>query len=233
MSQTQALYRLQKLDTQIDTRRKRAREILAILDQDTALREARAAVEALQERLAPLETRVSDLNLNIQTVSEQSQQLSTQLYDGSVSNPKELEDIQKKIAERKRRHEHLENQLLETMLEVDDVQSALADATAHLDSVKADRASEYDTLNAELQQLKVALAQLKADRKAVASEISRANRALYKDIRAKRQGLAVVSMKGDSCSACGVRQTTTLAQEVRQGDKIVQCVSCGRILVAF
>lgn len=232
MSQTNVLYRLQQLDLAVQAKRERAREIKALIEEDSALRKAQASVDDLEAALRPKETRARDLTLEMKTVSEQSKQLGDRLYGGKVGNPKELEDIQNKIAERDRRHDHLETSMLEVMIEIENLQSALAEARQHLAQVKSERASEHKALRAEFKQLKAELDDLKAQRKATASELTKENLELYKTLRDKKQGLAVARLEGDSCSVCGVRQTTSIAQQVRQGDVIVTCTSCGRILVA-
>lgn len=233
MSQAFALYRLQKVDSEIDMRRQRAAAIAKQLEQDSALREAIAAVETIEAELRPRQARAAELNLELQTVTTQAAQLSDQLYGGSVTNPKELADIQGKIAERNRRHAHLENLLLEVMIEQEDLQAALATATARLEQVRQEHASAHGSLTDELARIEAELMQLKEDRKAAAREITPENRELYKRLRALHQGQAVALLQDDICSGCGVSQTTTIVQRVRQGQELVRCGSCGRLLVAL
>lgn len=232
MSQTKALFRLQQLDLAVQARRARAHEIKALIEEDSLLQQAQATVDDLQAALRPKETRAADLSLEMKSVSEQAKQLGDRLYGGSVANPKELEDIEHKIAERKRRNEHLETNMLEIMIEVDNLKNALAEAEEQLEQIKAERASEHKALRAEFKQVKADLDELKQQRKAAAREVSKDNLALYKSLRDRKQGHAVAELEGDSCTACGVRQTTTNAQRIRQGNEIVMCTSCGRILVA-
>ncbi len=233
MSQTIALYRLQKKDLELDACRQRVREITETLEQDRILREAQAVVDALQADLRPQEAQHTDLNLKIQTVDAQTEQFSDRLYSGTVSNPKELEDIQNKIAERKRRREQLENELLETMIVVEDLQEQLQTATDHLAQVKAERAEQHQALTQELRRLKVESTQLKIERKKALREVAPENRDMYKALRTQKRGQAVATISGDSCSVCGVQQTTTIAQQVRQGQAVIMCASCGRILVTI
>ncbi|HVO68524.1 MAG TPA: hypothetical protein VMT24_00680, partial [Aggregatilineaceae bacterium] len=120
MSQSRTLHRLQKLDLDIDGGVRRVRDLTAALEQDRALRQVQGEVAALQETLRPQQTRAADLNLELQAVADQTTQLSSRLYGGQVSNPKELEDIQNKIAERKRRHASVEDELLETMISIEE-----------------------------------------------------------------------------------------------------------------
>ncbi len=232
MSQIRALYRLQKIDLEIDQRLQRIEAIAALLEQDEALRAAQAQVTALQETLRPKETRTADINLELQTVTNQIKQLSERLYSGKVRNPRELEDVEHKLAERQRRRERLEDALLELMIETEDLQSELAQANAHLANVRDARVEEHRALQAELEQLHADLARLKKERKEVAHTISAENLALYKALRARKHGRALSPLQGESCSVCGVRQTTQSVQRVRQGQEIVTCASCGRILIA-
>lgn len=233
MSQNKILYRLQKLDLDIDVSTRRVREITAALEQDSALRQAQAAVTSLQEALRPQEARAADLNLELQTVADQTAQLTARLYGGQVTNPKELEDIQNKIAERKRRHASLENELLETMISIETLQASLAEASSHLREVEATSAAEHQALTEELQRLKQRLKTLKPERQQVARQVNPETLKLYDTLRASKQGRAVAVLNDDSCSVCRVGQTTAIVQQVRQGQELILCSSCGRILVAL
>jgi uncharacterized protein len=233
MTQAKALYRLQRLDLDLDARRSRVQAITALLEQDEALREAEAAVVSVEQSLRPEQTRATDLNLELKTIATQTAQLTDRLYGGTVSNPKELEDIQEKIAERKRRHAKIEDRLLETMIAIDDLQDSRRQAEAHLEHVRATRSSEHDALQDELRQLKVTIKRLKVEREAALEPVAADSLALYQALRPKKQGNVVAVLDGDSCTICGVEQTTTLVQRARQDRELVMCSSCGRILVAL
>ncbi|HEX3050680.1 MAG TPA: hypothetical protein VHP83_08500 [Aggregatilineaceae bacterium] len=231
MSQPQALYRLQKLDLELDTRRARVREINAALEDRSVVLQGRAAVEQLQATLRPQETRASNLNLELKTIASQNSDLNGRLYGGKVSNPKELGDIEHKIAELKRRNAELENQLLETMISVEELQASLVDATQKQNELEKSRSAEEETLTAELSRLKREIKALKAERETAEAQVNDENKALYQTLRASKQGHAVVLLKGDMCSYCRVDQTSNIVQQVRQGRDLIHCQSCGRILV--
>lgn len=233
MGQTRALYRLQKLDLELESRRARVREISAELEDDRARQQARAEVTALEDRLRPQETRTADLSLEIKSVAEQTRQLNARLYGGTVNNPKELEDIQNKIAERQRRHAALEDALLETMIAVEELQEALSAARARLQEAEQAWATAQETLKAELDRLKSEIRKLKADREQIERSVSPEYIALYQNLRARKNGYAIAVLEGDSCSICGVGQTTVTVQQVRQGLELITCESCGRILIAM
>ncbi len=232
MNQSAALYRLQKVDHELDTRRARVQAITEQLGQNDAVRQAEAAVASAEHSLRPLQTRLNDLNLELKSVATQTAQLTERLYGGTVSNPKELEDIQEKIAERKRRHAELENRLLDTMIEVEDVQAALADATLHLQALRTTRRSETAALEEELARLKTEIKHYKAEREAALAPVLPESLTLYKQLRAAKGGTAVALLNGVSCTVCRVEQTMNVVQQVKHDD-LVRCANCGRILVAW
>lgn len=232
MNQLHALYRLQRIDSDMDVRRKRIRAINAELEGNTALQDAQTGVEDIESQLRPQETRLADLNLEIQTTLEQTRQLNDQLYDGSVSNPKELEDIQSKIAERERHHANLEDQILTTMVAVEDLQAALSTANEQLAVIQTTWENEHAALIDENKRLKREYRALKKEREPAEAAIEPANLKQYNTLRKTKRGLAVARLEGDSCTGCRVAQTSNVVQQVRQGQEFVTCTGCGRILVA-
>lgn len=231
MNPSQTLYRIQRVDLKLAAQRKRAREIDAELASDEAVQQAEQAQREIEQALRPQEARATNLNLELQTIAAQRSQFSAQLYGGAVSNPKELQDIEHKIEALARRHSELETALLETMIAVEDFQARLKEASAHLAEVQQARASENTALVEERQQIRVEIRQLKAQREKLVTEVSADALALYEDLWPRKQGHAVAVMDGDRCERCGVSQTEVMAQRVRQGQEIVFCSNCGRILI--
>jgi len=233
MSQAKVLYRLQKIDLAIETRRNRLREITTALEQDELLRKARAESTGLQAALRPQEAHAADLNLELQSITEQSRQLSDRLYSGKVGNPKELQDIEGKIAELKRRHADRENELLDTMLSVEDLQSSLVAATQRLNEAESNWTAQQKNLLDEQHRLKVEIKGLKTEREEAVKVIPEDLLTMYQTLRATKQGHAVALLNGEMCSYCRVSQTTTMVQKILRDQELLTCSSCGRILVAL
>lgn len=231
MNPSQTLYRIQRVDLKLTAQRKRAREIDAELASAEAVQQAEQAQREIEQALRPQETRATNLNLELQTVASQRSQFSAQLYSGAVSNPKELQDIEHKIEALTRRHSELETALLETMIAVEDLQAQLHEASAHLAAVQQAHAAKNTTLVEERQQIRTEIRQLKTQREKLVAGVNADDLALYEDLWPRKQGHAVAVMDGDRCERCGVSQTEVMAQRVRQGQEIVFCSNCGRILI--
>ena len=228
--QASLLYHLQTIDLAIAQRQGRLKEIETVLGQSDAVNQAKRGLESAEQTLAPWQTRVRNLDLEIKSVSQKAQTTEQTLYSGRISNPKELSDMQNEIASLKKRQSQLEDELLEAMLHVEEDQKSVSDAQFALRSAQASWTASQTDLLAEKQRLEDELTKYKTQRQQAAASIDKGALAKYEALRPKKRGQAVALLNGDSCSVCGVEQTSQGAQQVRQGNHLVYCESCGRIL---
>ena len=75
------------------------------------------------------------------------------------------------------------------------------------------------------------LAELHAQRTLIATEISRDVFKEYERLRKARRGIAVAEVIDGRCTACHIGVRPQFMQELRRGDTVKYCESCGRILV--
>src|SRR5258707_1847009 len=228
--QASLLYPLQTIDLAIAQRQGRLKEIETVLGQSDGVNQAKRGLESAEQALAPWQTRVRNLDLEIKSVAQKAQTTEQTLYSGRISNPKEMSDMQNEIGSLKKRQSQLEDELLEAMLHVEESQKSVADAQFSLKSAQAAWAGSQTDLLAEKQRLEAELTKFKTQRQQAAAGIDKDAPAKYEALRPKKSGQAVALINGDSCSVCGVEQTSQVAQQVRMGNQLVYCASCGRIL---
>ncbi len=226
MNPSQTLYRIQRVDLKLAAQRKRAREIDAELASDEAVQQAEQAQREIEQALRPQEARATNLNLELQTIAAQRSQFSAQLYGGAVSNPKELQDIEHSSRGLARRHSELRRAARDD--DASGLSSAVKEASAHWPMFSRRALRKHGPVE-ERQQIRAEI-DAKAREKLV-TVVSADALALYEDLWPRKQGHAVAVMDGDRCERCGVSQTEVMAQRVRQGQEIVFCSNCGRILI--
>jgi predicted nucleic acid-binding Zn-ribbon protein len=230
MSQSSALYHLQSLDLQIAETRAYLGEVNAALGSDEVVRKAQARLDKAEAALAPWQTRVKDLELEIQTLTNKAQQTEKRLYSGSVSNPKELQDMQDEVASLKRRRAQLEDNLLEAMIHVEEGRETQAKAVKKLERTKKRWAAGQVDLAKEKETLEASLAALETDRGDAWGALEAASQKAYDSMKPRMAGRPVAMLKDGVCSMCGMRQTTSVVQHVRRGDGLTKCAGCGRVL---
>ncbi len=230
MSQISVLYRLQQIDSQLDSVRSALQVIERKLSDDAAMRTAQQAVADLEQKhqleaksLRAAENKSYDTRVKIE-LSEAS------LYGGKIRNPKELQDLQNEIASLKRLISTLEDNELEAMMAVEESEANLARANASLKETEGKQSEQNASLNGEKTKFTTQVERLESERIATLASIPTEDLALYEQLRKTRNGVAVVKISTRTCTACGTTLTAALVQSVQTTEQLIRCPSCGRIL---
>jgi predicted nucleic acid-binding Zn-ribbon protein len=229
VSQTAALHYLQTLDSQIDVVRRRLAEIDDQLSQDGPVRAAQAALAEAEESLNTWRARLGEVERDRDRLQQDAKTAEDRLYSGQVHNPRELTDLQDKIAELGHRRETLEDPILEAMLAIDEGGQVIVSRQAELDRLLNEQARAFGDLGRERATLNSQLQDLDGKAAEARTQVEATHLASYDRLRHKSGGVAVTQIQGNGCGVCGVELTTQLIQRVRH-DEIIPCPTCGRIL---
>lgn len=230
MAGTAELYALQEVDLALDTSRAALADVESRLGEPEELLEARSTVEERREGLRLAERTFREQEMNADELRGKIEPLERRLYEGSVRNPKELEDLQQDIESLKRRRSGLEDEALEAMGALEQAQQSLAEAERELQELTESSQAEQEELRARQASLTDEIAALEGRRDEQASGMEGRLLSLYEQLRSTRQGQAVAKVRGGACQGCRISLPMNLLQRARSGNDIVQCVSCERIL---
>jgi hypothetical protein len=222
---------LQQLDSEHDAKQDRLTEIEVALRDDTALREARQALEKAEKRAREWQIKQRDLELEIDSLVDKTSQSEERLYSGRVKNPKELSDLQAEVTSLKGRRRRLEDTLLEAMIEREEAEETRDEARAHLEEVETIWSTRQADLKAERETLQQRLEEIKQERDAVVPRIDADVLATYEKLRETKGGQAVTRVRDDTCTGCGVTISPSAEWKLRHGE-LIHCDSCGRIIVS-
>ena len=226
-----ALYELQKIDTQID-------EINKIKG------ELPLEVEDLEDEIAGLQTRIANINAEIEELNNLTKQRKREIdqaqiqiakyteQQNNVRNNREFDAISKEIE-----YQQLEITLAEKRLK--EYAGAIKAKKASLestDALLAERNVDLTAKKTELESIEgetaAQIEELSAQGDAAKAKIDERLLGAYNRIRSKvHNGLAVVTVKREACSGCFNRIPPQRQSDIRQGKKLIVCEYCGRILV--
>lgn len=228
------LYELQQIDLTLRKNRKRLQEIEAQLANHAPVQKAKKRLALAEEKLKPLQTELRDLELQVQSTKQKRESSEKRLYSGTVSNPKELQDIEQNIASLKRWQSELEDKQLELMMAIESAEETLTSAQGTLDSVMAESVASNTDLSSEKERLISEMTDLNANRDNIRSQLDTENLNLYDEMQAKMAFLPIATLGEEyHCSICGVQQTSLHAQQIKQSNDLLRCASCNRILLAI
>ena len=227
----QHLIRLQQLDSQIESARRRIAEIPAVQDAlATRLEQATAAVAAVKERLAVSQQERKKIEAEVAGIQTRLSKYKGQLLE--LKTNKEYQTMQHEIATAEEAIRSHEDRILERMEEAENLTRDLKAAEADLKTQQTAIATERSALAAEATALQRTVDETSAQRGTVARELSPDALRLFEHVSRQRKGLAVAEARDGSCSVCHVRMRPQMYNEVRRGENLIQCESCLRILFA-
>lgn len=230
MSESSNLYRLQCLDSEADAKQQRLKEIAAALRESEALQQARRTTEEAQAQAQQCALRQRDLELQTRGLVDKIARFEQRLYEGTIKNPKELDDLQKDIASLRRRQQQLEDELLEVMLKREEAENTHTQAQTRLEEIQAQWSAQQADLLRERDALQARLAEIEQERATLLPQIEADILSTYQYLRRRKGGVAIAQMLDGACSACGVALPPGLEWQLRQGKRAC-CSNCERILV--
>ena len=224
------LYALQQIDLALA----RTAKAKAALDDGTA---KSAQVEVLKQRfqqsdglLHEATVEMKDSELNLKTVEAKQKSYQEKLYGGKVSNPKELDSMEKEIEMLGRQKDKLEERMLELMDIIEERRTASAKARALLDKYEADLATIQEKFKHDSHALAVKAKQLAAYREPAVALVDPVMLKRYDSMRAKHGGVVLSKVTEDGCSACNTAMSSGMVRSLKADVEMQTCENCSRIL---
>jgi predicted nucleic acid-binding Zn-ribbon protein len=232
MSRTHNLYRLQEIDLAIDEIRARLGEIQRILEDDSEVIRAQNILTSAEERREQTRVSLQSANGAVSSQKAKMERTETKLYSGSVTNTRELQDLQLESESLQRYLSTLEDHLLEEMLAHEEAEEGVDSAQSSLAQLLDQRKEAFGDLEKEKSQLINDLEHLESNHEAALAGLSEDDIEQYQKLRERHGGYAVAMLEGGNCSLCGLSLPESTQQRIRTGSEIVQCSQCKRILYA-
>lgn len=224
------LFRLQSIDTTLFRINARISQIDQILNDNVSITE-------IEHEISEIKNLLEDRNRALKQVTNQveSSQLKlkfnqTALFGGKISNSKELRDLEQEADALNRFIAKLEEDELECMLAVEEVQVSLQNTEKKLMVTKAHKIETDSNLLGEKLKMETDLPSLLHQRKTIFDGITPEIQKVYNNLLNTKNGLAVVEVIDDACSACGYELTPADQQSARSPASLLRCKVCSRIL---
>ena len=226
-----ALYALQKIDSQIDKIRTVRGELpLEVQDLEDEIEGLETRINKMQEEVKELDTEVIDRKNAMKDAEIAIAKFKEQ--QNNVRNNREFESLDKEIEFQELEIKLHEKRSKEAKIKVISKKEVLDEAKTRLDFRKGDlsvKKAELDEIVGETQKEEEAL--IAKSEKAKAAIDQRLITA-YDRLRTNaKNGLAVVGVDRDSCGGCFNKIPPQRQLDIESKRKVIVCEHCGRILV--
>ena len=225
------LYEMQLVDSEIDK--------IRILRGELPLE-----VQDLEDEIAGLQTRVSNLLEEMKEFEESIQKKKNEIVDSNtlikkyqdqqmnVRNNREYDSLSKEIEFQTLEIELSEKRIKEFTQQLEEKRQLEAESKALLDERTGDLEEKKNELNSIVSETQKEEEELKSRSDNYVNLIEPRLLTAYKRIRKNaRNGLAVVPVERDACGGCFNKIPPQRQLDIRSRKKIIVCEYCGRILV--
>jgi uncharacterized protein len=223
------LIRLQQLDMDAEKRRRTLVDLPAALQAlDERINARQSTLDAAKARLAENQAARRALDKDLAVVQGRLTKFKDQLME--VKTNKEYLAMQHEISMAQDGVRGFEDKILECLVAADDLDAEIKAADKALAEEKTKVNEERTTRQQQASKMEGEIAELTSARAKIVAELTREAIALFDHVSRARKGHAMAEAVGGHCTACHVRLRQQVLNDVRRGDKLVQCESCTRIL---
>ena len=230
MAHIESLLELQTLDQQIDKTHKRLTQLEITLTESDDLNKAVQFVEMVQLELEKLNKSRRELEKETHRLDQRKEAIETRLYDGSISNSKELTAYEDELTILLNFKSQLEERLLEIMLRLEEYIDGSKKATSHLELVEKRHHDKIAKAKIEQKTLTKQLNNNNTMRDNTRASLSTDSLGIYDRLRKFGTMDVMARIDGTLCAGCRILVPSGKLQQVRSSVELVQCNSCGRVL---
>lgn len=193
------------------------------------IKQGRVAFEKLKETYSGLKNRLKSKEMSAAWSREQADSLGQKLYSGAITNVKEIETNSKKLESLRNAVSQIEDEILEMMEEKDQHRAQLADIAASLTHKTEEYRKMKNLLLTKQQQAKSELDKYQDQINKLIEQLEPGLWSMYQEMQ-KKLPEPLAKVEKETCMGCRMGITYGELRLLKQGEGLVHCGNCGRIL---
>ncbi len=182
----------------------------------------------LEKEALDLQKQKKDEELELATKESATVKLQGQLY--SLKTNKEYQTMLQQIQDSKADSSVIEDKILELLEKVDSVKIEVDKEKLKIKEDEKLFLAEKNKIDLRIKEIDDRLVQLESLRKQAIPDINPKILAQYERILSSRDGLAIVTVKGNSCGGCNMFVPPQVINLIKMYERIVTCEICNRML---
>lgn len=227
--QVKSLVALQAIDAQIYAFNKEKEEKPRIVQElQRKFEDEKANLNALNEQLKQLQVKRKAKELELQSKEEEIKKAETSLF--AIKTNKEYQAKLKEIGGFRADKSVFEEEILKNFDQADALKTEADKEEEFLKVEEAKFILEKKQVEERLKEIAELLTNLDLKRKQMIPDIDKKILAKYEHILKNRDGLAMVSVKNETCQGCFMNVPAQVINEIKSRERVVICEVCARIL---
>ncbi|MCI0338358.1 MAG: C4-type zinc ribbon domain-containing protein [Acidobacteria bacterium] len=224
-------------------------QLISLQEIDVEIRRLKEEISSLPSRQRELEIQFSqtakeylDLKEQLDVAQNEKRRYESELEIEQQKHQKFKDDLMKATNEReyttavreidvaRKAVSSLETEILKLMEKIEKLEANITERTPEMESQRIEVDRQITEWSAAVTANQQRLDELIAQRAPALGALSPNARATYERLSKTRSGLALAEARDWSCLACRMTIRPQVFSDIRRGETIITCESCGRIL---
>ncbi|MDP8220061.1 MAG: C4-type zinc ribbon domain-containing protein [Candidatus Stygibacter frigidus] len=190
---------------------------------------AESGLKTVKEEIENNKKEEDKLELEIRSNKDMMGKYQNQLL--TIQTNKEYKALNKEVSHLEKKNEDLEDEIVELMEDQEDLRVNQQGFEDDLKSAKQELAENEQRLENEIKEVNKDMEVIRSERKELAKELPMPIVKKYATLIKNRHRKALVYNIGNTCGGCGFMIRPQVMVELHEGEKILFCESCSRIIV--
>jgi predicted nucleic acid-binding Zn-ribbon protein len=186
-------------------------------------------LEETKERLKQAQLESDNLELRLAEVKENLEKYQERML--TIKTNKEYDALVSQIESCKSEISQGEERYLQLMDEIDELKNKAVQLEEKSEAVRRENGEQLSTLQAEIDSVETKVDEKRAHRSQLRTKVPKPVMSIYERVRRGKGGDVVVRLRRGACGECFKSQPPQKIQEIKKGETIQTCDSCGRILI--
>ncbi len=237
MADLEALLVVQEHDTALD----RLRHRKATLPERAVLAGTKAELAEIATPLAEAEAfrnegsrSIARLEHEVASAGDKATAIDKMMYSGTISSPRELQNMQAEIDQLRRHQKTLEDSELELLERQETLDADFSALDGRRSKAIATAAAAIVEIDSKVAEIDIEESAEMVARSAAAAVLTPELLALYDTCRERARGVGAARLLGQTCQGCMLTIPSTEVERIRRGGldgAVEHCDNCGAILV--
>ncbi len=236
------LFRRQQLNSDLS-------KLITLQDIDVEIKQIREEIDKLPQRQQDLESRFAasvkeylDLKQQFEDAQSEKIRIETDLENEQARHQKFKTDLMKATNEReyttavreidvtRKNISLMETEILKLMEKIEKCESLVGEKTPEMEARRVEVDKQLAEWAESSKSNQTRLEELSSKRLPLLAELSPGARSDFERLSKMRTGLALAEARNYSCMGCRMTIRPQVFNDIRRGEAIITCESCGRIL---
>ncbi|GAW90934.1 zinc ribbon domain-containing protein [Calderihabitans maritimus] len=191
----------------------------------------RADLTERREALRRLSRELRQRELDAKEVGEKIKRLEQKLYEGNITNSRELKSLEENLRWVKQEQEEIEEEIINMALQEEQLEEELRKAEQEFQQLEQTYSAALEEYHRWKQELEEEMRRIEVSHHQIIFQIDKDLLKLYKKMRPKYGERVVARVENQTCTGCRVQIPTSLLQALRRQTDLIRCENCGRLLL--